>query len=100
MYVSYEAALEMCGLETLEARRETRSLSFAQKCTRHVTNHTMFPPNPSTDTHNVRSREVYLVNKARTETYKQSTIPTLQRRLNQEEARRREETSIIVQCSL
>jgi hypothetical protein len=90
MYVSYEAALEMSGLESLEKRREIRSLSFAKKCLKHPTNHTMFPPNPSTDTHHVRSREVYQVNKARTEVYRKSTIPDLQRRLNEEEARRRE----------
>jgi hypothetical protein len=90
MYVSYEAALEMSGLDSLEERREKRSLSFAKKCTKHPTNHTMFPPNPSTDTHEVRSREVYMVNKARTEAYRKSTIPDLQRRLNLEEARRRE----------
>jgi hypothetical protein len=90
MYVSYEAALEMCGLVTLAERRENRSLSFAQKCVKHPTNHLMFPPNPSTDTHDVRSREAYMVNKARTEAYRKSTIPDLQRRLNEAEARRRE----------
>ena len=90
MYVSYEAALEMCGLVTLAERRENRSLSFAQKCVKHPTNHLMFQPNPSTDTHDVRSREAYMVNKARTEAYRKSTIPDLQRRLNEAEARRRE----------
>jgi hypothetical protein len=90
MYVSYEAALEMSGLDSLEERRTKRSLSFAKKCLNHPTNHSLFPPNPSTDTHEVRSREAFLVNKANTEAYRKSTIPDLQRRLNQEEARRRE----------
>ena len=71
-------SLEMCGLVTLAERRENRSMSFAQKCVKHPTNHLMFPPNPSTDTHDVRSREAYMVNKARTEAYRKSTIPDLQ----------------------
>ena len=82
MYVSYEAALEMCGLEALHVRREHRSLEFALKCVRHETNKNMFPLNPSTDTHPVRNREVFKVNKCLTESYRKSTIPNLQRRLN------------------
>ena len=57
MFVSYEAALEMCGLETLYMRREHRSLSFAIKCTKHIDIKYMFCLNPSTDTHNIRNRE-------------------------------------------
>ena len=82
MYISYEAALEMCGLESLHNRREKRSLVFAPKCEKHQTNSSMFPRNPSDDTHPVRNRERFLVNFARTETYKKSAIPVLQRRLN------------------
>ena len=62
--------------------RENKSLQFALKSEKHPTNHTIFPLNPSTDTHNVRNREKFKVNKARTELYKNSTIPYLQRRLN------------------
>ena len=43
----------------------------------------MFPLNPSEDTHEVRNREKYKVNKSHTEAYKKSTIPTLQRKLNE-----------------
>ena len=35
MYVGYEAALEMCGLESLDTRREKRCLSFSLKCVKH-----------------------------------------------------------------
>ena len=93
MYVYYSAALEMCALQTLHDRREHRSLSFALKSIKHPTNSLMFPPNPSTDTHLVRHREAFKVNKAIIETYNKSTIPYLQRSLNShfaqlEEARR------------
>ena len=82
MYVSYEAALEMCGLQTLHIRREHRSLQFALKCTKHKTNKKIFPLNPSTDTHLMRHREKFKVNRSRTEVYKNSAVPYLQRRLN------------------
>jgi hypothetical protein len=82
MFVDYNSALEMCGLRTLQSRRESRSLLFAVKCTRHSTQKSMFPLNPTHDTHLVRKREKFLVNKARTHSYFQSTIPYLQRRLN------------------
>ena len=82
MYVSHEAALEMCGLTTLHMRREHRSLQFAIKCTKHNINQSMFPLNPTQDTHFIRRREKFKVNKHHTESYKKSTIPYLQRRLN------------------
>ena len=81
MYVDYQSALEMCGLVTLHERREHRSLTFALKCTSHQTNKRLFPLNPSEDTHCIRNREEYKVNKTHTESYKHSTIPYLQRKL-------------------
>ena len=75
-YVSYEAALEMTGLDTLQSRREDRCLSFAKKCIKHPRHSTMFPLNPP------RSKERFTVNFARTEAYKKSAIPYMQRLLN------------------
>ena len=82
-YVDYNAALEMCGLKTLHERREQRSLDFALKCLKTPMNQHIFPPNPTLDTHMMRDREIFKVNKSRTETYRISTIPHLQRRLNE-----------------
>ena len=82
MYVDYPSALEMCGLQTLHERREQRSMSFALKCLKIPTNQDIFPLNPTEDTHLIRDREKIKVNKARTESYRNSTIPYLQRRLN------------------
>ena len=77
-YVSYEAALEMTGLEALDSRREARCLSFAKKCIKHPKHKAMFPLNPP------KSKEKFVVNFARTETYRQSAIPYIQRMLNRE----------------
>ena len=82
MFVDYSSALETCGLKTLNFRRESRSLQFAIKCSTHVTQQSMFPLNPTKDTHLVRKIEKFHVNKARTQSYFKSTIPYLQRRLN------------------
>ena len=83
-YVSYSAALEMCNLETLYKRREDRCLSFAHKCLKHPVHRKMFPLNNNNKENAHISREKFLVNFARTDTYKMSTIPYLQRRLNAE----------------
>ena len=83
MYVDYNSALEMCGIDSLHMRREHRSLQIALKCTKHLLNQKLFPLNPSIDTHEVRNREKYKVNGSRTEDYRKSTIPFLQRKLNE-----------------
>ena len=76
MYVSYDAALEMSGLDSLESRREQRCLNFARKCLKNSKHMKLFPENPK------GFREKYVVNFAKTETYKKSSIPYMQRLLN------------------
>ena len=44
-YVSYEAALEMTGLQTLSSRREKQCLDFSLKCVNHERNNRLFPLN-------------------------------------------------------
>ena len=83
-YVNYSAALEMCNLESLFARREKRCLSFAQKCIKHPLHRRLFPLNKSNCHNKHNSRELFEVNFGRTTTYKESTIPYLQRILNTE----------------
>ena len=81
-YVNYEAALEMCGLQTLADRRVQRCLNFALKAVKHPKNHRLFPLNPVQSEYNTREREKYEVNFARTSSYQNSTIPFCQRLLN------------------
>ena len=45
MYIDYESALEMTGLDTLFSRRGNRCLDFALKCTQHLKNSRLFPLN-------------------------------------------------------
>ena len=83
-YVSYTAALEMTGLSSLNERREKRCLEFALRSVKHPINKRIFPLNPNLNQEGmeVRSREVFQVNHARTESYKKSAVPYCQRLLN------------------
>ena len=91
-YVSYEAALEMTGLEILADRRLKRCLDFSKKCLQHPINKRMFPLNPNLNNQqNIRDREKYKVNFAHKNIYQNSTIPFCQRLLNNEEKSREEE---------
>ena len=81
MYVSYDAALEMCGLEKLDTRREDRCLSFALRCLKNPKTSRIFPYKPPHE-QNVRKREKFVVNPARTSAYQKSSIPYCQRILN------------------
>ena len=80
-YVSYEGALKDCGLQTLVVRREERCLKFALKCLLHPRHASMFPINTENE-RDTRWREHFKVIKARTSSYRDSTIPYLQRMLN------------------
>ena len=82
MYIDYDSALEMCGLETLKLRREKRCLDFSLKCIKHPKNSRLFPVNTRTFGQNLHTREGFEVNWARTESYRNSTVPYCQRLLN------------------
>ena len=84
-YVDYPSALEICGLETLQERRESRCLQFGLKCLLHPDHSNMFPVNPKVykNIYNTRKTEHFIVNKAKSESYRMSAIPFIQRKLNQ-----------------
>ena len=83
MYLSYEVALEMCGLDTLASRRKKKCLNFALKSMKHPKNSRLFPRNTKTHGQGQKSKESVEVNWAKTETYRLSTIPYCQRLLNE-----------------
>ena len=82
MYVSYDAALEMCDLKKLSIRREQRCLNFSMKCVKHEKNSRLFPLNTRTFGQEQNTKEAFVVNWARTGTYQKSAIPYCQRLLN------------------
>ena len=62
MYVSYDAALEMCGLKKLSIRREQRCLNFSMKCVKHEKNSRLFPLNTRTFGQEQNTKEAFVVN--------------------------------------
>ena len=83
-HFDYDRALAMCNLKSLFSRRQKKTLDFGIKCIKHPTLKKLFPLNPAIieDPHPVRNREQFAVNHTRTMAYKNSAIPSIQRRLN------------------
>ena len=81
-YENYTSALRIACLTTLRERRQKLSLSFAKKCIKSDYNADLFPEIDKMV--NTRLHEKYYVTPARTERLAKSTIPYLQRMLNEE----------------
>ena len=80
-YGHYRDALEELNLETLAARREKLCLTFAKRTLKHPKVASMFPLNHQSQ-YSTRKHEKYLVQPAKTDRLKNSSIPQLQRALN------------------
>ena len=80
----------MIGLDSLEERREKLCLKFAKQCLRHDKLKGLFPRHKRTHNMVKRSCEKYIVKKAKTERYRKSAIPSMQRLLNQAEKEKSE----------
>ena len=62
MHVNYDAAMEMCGLDTLFSRRVKKCLSFSLKSVKHQRNNRLFPLNKQTYGQDCKPREMFHVN--------------------------------------
>ena len=82
-YDSYEDALNFLDLEKLQVRRLELCLRFAKKCLKNEKTATMFPLNRNYNSR-VRSSEKYEVNFAHNNRLRDSSIPFLQRLLNED----------------
>ena len=78
-YVNYKSALIYFKMDTLAERRDKHMLKFTLKCTKDPHNQKMFPKNV-----NIRGKDIYHVNFARTSQYLHSAVPQCQRLLNDE----------------
>ena len=82
-YTSYMESLELTGLQTLKARPNQLSLSFAIKCTKNEnTRDTRDIFHLNANVANTRHHEKYSVTKSRTDRLANSAIPFMQRLLN------------------
>ena len=82
-YVSYENALTALDQDRLDARRETITLNFANKCSKSPQHNHMLPPNPISR-ENSRNKKKYKEFLCRTARYFRSPVPYMTRLLNKE----------------
>ncbi len=82
-YVSYDNALKTLKLQTLKERREELCLKFAKKCLTVPKLQRMFPRSLNDHGMDKRSSEYFQVNRGLTERLRRSSIPYMQRLLNE-----------------
>ena len=88
-YDSYENALKVSGLPSLDERREMMSLKFAKNCLKNENFKKLFPKNEIKHMMTKRHTFKYIVKRARNERLRKSTIPYMQKQLNTEDRKRK-----------
>ena len=81
-YINYSHALSITGLQLLSKRRERKCLVFSLRAIEHPQISRIFPYNENGQDVNLRKKELFKVNTARTESYRRSAIPYCQNLLN------------------
>ena len=83
-YEDYQKSLEEIGLETLEERRRILALKFGKNCIQNTKTQNLFPLRKKIHKIKTRKEEKFKVIKARKKRLQKSTVPNLQRLLNEE----------------
>ena len=92
-YQSYKDALKLTNLESLDERRDTLSMRFARNCLKNGNFSKLFPLNNQRHGMKVRNPLKYKITKANTERYRTSSIPYMQRLLNDDHKKRKRDMS-------
>ena len=87
-YTTYEDALEVLNLQSLEKRREILCLRFAKNCLKNEKLKKLFPLHKQDHDMKTRSRLFFKENKTRTSRYQNSAIPYMQKLLNRDRKKR------------
>ena len=98
-YQGYKEALQYMSLESLKERREKMALNFAKKSLRLVNFSKFFPLNSAKHQMKKRNPEKYVVTNAKTERYRKSAVPFLQRLLNDDYAKQKKDLKCILQVN-
>ena len=88
-YDNYENALRISGLQSLNERRDVMSLKFAKNCLKNSNFSKLFPKNEVKHEMKKRNTFKYAVRRANTERLKRSSIPYMQRLLNNDNKKRK-----------
>ena len=80
-YEGYDMALEDCSLQKLSQRRDEKCLIFGLRSLKHHKLKSMFPLTKK-KSYKLRNEDKFVVNKSRTQSYADTSIPYIQRKLN------------------
>ena len=83
-YQGYREALKEMSLDSLEERRQKMALKFVKKSLKQENFSRSFPLTFNNHLMKKRNPEKYAVNSAKTERYRRSAVPFLQRLLNED----------------
>ena len=83
-YINYEEALKVLKLESLDQRRSRLCLKFAKNCLKNDKMKQLFPLAEKKHGMDTRSQDKFKVHFAKSERYRKSTIPYMQKLLNNE----------------
>ena len=79
----------LCGLQSLEERREMMSLKFALNCLKNPNFSKLFPKNEQRHDMRKRNSSKFVVKRAKTERLRKSSIPYMQNQLNNDYKKRK-----------
>ena len=99
-YQGYKEALKHMSLDSLKERREKMALRFIQKSLKQDTFSRLFPLNLNHHLMRKRNPEKYSVNIAKTERYRKSAVPFLQRLLNDDYAKQKKNLKCLLQVNI
>ena len=86
-------------LESLRERREKMALSFAKKSLKMENFSKLFPLNNARHLMKKRNHEKYIVKSANTERYRKSAVPFLQRLLNDDYRKQKNDLKSLLQVN-
>ena len=81
-YCDYKGALRKLNIESLYDRREALLLRFAKKSLKLVQFRKLFPVKKQLHNMKIRNQQKFIINSANTERYKRSSVPAMQKLLN------------------
>ena len=89
-YGSYEEALDILKVDSLNDRREKMALRFAKTSLNNPNFSKLFPLRKVDHLMKVRNSEKYVVNTSNTKRYQESAVPFLQGLLNKDDFEKRQ----------
>ena len=98
-YQGYEQALKFLKLDSLKERRIKMALKFAKRSLKLEHFSKMFPLNDSNHLMTMRNPEKYVINISRSERHRRSAVPFLQRLLNEDYLKQKNDLKRLLQVN-